>query len=162
MVSTVLSDSIWGREQRPPARLYMLPPSGPSAGDGVTDLTPIRAADPQDWTFTALQAITNESRSDGARSYVDLHTRLIPAGHEEPVLLADYVVTEALLAGQSGMGSAWPSSAQRSIARLWVRVQTYRRLTVGHTSPLGPTVWLVRWPSSPHAPRAVLLSARAP
>ena len=48
-------------------------------------------------TFTALHAITNQSRSEGARSYVDLHTRLAAAGHEQPVLLNDYVVTEAML-----------------------------------------------------------------
>ncbi len=51
----------------------------------------------RDATFTALHAMANHSRSEGARAYVYSHTLMIPRDGEEPELLDDYVVSEAML-----------------------------------------------------------------
>ena len=63
---------------------------------------PTGAAGPREWASTAQHAITNRSKAEGERSYVELHTRLIPAADKEPELLDDYVVIEAMLTYSMG------------------------------------------------------------
>jgi hypothetical protein len=53
---------------------------------------------------TALHAVKRSSVSQGARSFLDFHTRMIPEYWERPVLLDDFLEIEALLDGTDGDG----------------------------------------------------------
>ena len=46
---------------------------------------------------TALHAVKRSAQSEGARSFVNFHTRMIPKYWERPVLLDDFLEMEALL-----------------------------------------------------------------